>query len=284
MLDSNNAKYGWLANVGAFDYINLTSSNTRNTGTVNWGGFQGFSWSRQGVSDNNRWERSNVSWTDTWKPIDGKPVMTIPTYDDYFSLIDQSDIYAKNIEFGYGIAYGDGATSVATTMDDAYGYTDYDNNGTASTKGMRVCVVYNKTNGDQILFPLGSIGQGRRARVVSPGGSYNVPTGEAGSISYGGVRGVLSSATNALRPLTYNLYRGAGALYWIKQPAIRKPTQTADDWCASWDINYNNVVFNHYSEGSLHQIWSQNAQGTWTSTPRTAENSSDALPIRLIYK
>lgn len=298
ILEENNKQYGWLDNVGGLKYINLgndlnsptrVTSNTHTGNTVNWNQFAGYGWSSQGASD--KWNRANVEWAGTWTPwnsnIPATEQLAVPTYDDFYSLIDTKN--HPEIEFGYGVAYTDGATKVAVSMDDAYGFTDYDNDGNADetglnneTKGMRVCVVYNRENGAQTLFPMGSIGQSRRAIQVSNGGNlFNVSTGGSGSLSYGKLKGPLNSAVNGLRPNTYNLYRMTGAVYWMSTTSLRvQPNgnkDDSDDRTASWDINYNNLVFNHYDYSSLNHETKDGRQ--WTAT-----YSSDALPIKLIYK
>lgn len=295
ILEENNKEYGWLDNVGAFKYINLgpdfnspthVTSNNYTGSTVQWSQFAGYGWSQQGVDD--KWNRANVEWAGTWMPWNSKisDILAVPTYDDFYSLIDTQN--HPEIEFGYGVAYTDGATKVAESMDDAYGFTDYDNDGNPDemgsnneTKGMRVCVVYNKRNGDQTLFPMGSIGQGRRAIAVGNGdGLFNMQTGGPGSLSYGKLRGPLNGPINGLRPNTFNLYRMTGAIYWMATTSFRMQPDgeksNSDDRAASWDINYNNLVFNHYDYSSLNHETKDNR--VWTST-----YSSDALPIKLIY-
>lgn len=272
-LESNNENDGWLVAPGPLRYVYIDpATNTLSNDpsqTISWGNVWGHAWSNQG----GYWNRTDYKWADTWKPIDdNKPDLAVPTYEDYASLIDVNA--SPNIEFGYGIAYGDGATGVATNINDAYGFTDYDNTGNGSAKGMRVCVVYDKSNGDQILFPISSIGQGRRARTTTSDGQVPAVAGASnrpGALSYSGMTAPLSSVTNGLRPLSYNIYRQSGVLYWIRQPY--KWGSGVSDWCASWDINYRNFVFNHYSNVSLQANGSPNKS-----------NCSDALPIRFIYK
>ncbi|MDE6378699.1 MAG: hypothetical protein K2K72_08140, partial [Duncaniella sp.] len=284
ILEKNSEKFGWLANIGQFETMSLNSSGARVPGTANWSNFQGYSWCSSDADAAHRWERATVSWASTWKPTDTSiGDLALPTYDDYYSLIDNENSASTNIEFGYGIAYTDGATEVATTLDNAYGFTDFDNDGNpdagaivdGQTKGMRVCIVYDKTNGNQIVLPIGSTGHGRRPRQVSDSGSEPYGSAPAGTQSYGAMRSVMTSEGNGKRPLTYNHYRNTGAVYWIRKPALRKPNLEDGDWCAAWDINYNNVVFNHYDYGTL---WYR-GNGT-----RSSSNSSDALPMRFIYK
>ncbi len=261
ILEENNRDYGWLDTPGALKCIYLDGNNAQKTQSANWNGFWGHAWTSTGGAS-----RFNAKWADTWKALNkSNQNFAVPTYENYMALVNDA-----NIEFGYGVVYGDGAKHVAKNIDNAYGFVDYNNDGEPDylrtdaeypneTKGIRACVVYDSSNGNQIIFPMGSIGQARRNRNMS------------GTISYGGLRGVLTGNTNTMRPMTYDLYRMPGALYWLKQPAKRSDNSD----CASWDINYNNFVFNHYSDGSL----AKPSDGSITSS-----NSSDALPIRLIYK
>lgn len=292
ILESNEEDYGWLASVTGKElqtaYTDGTGYSTR---SCKWSDMGGHAWTGyRDVSD-----RVKISWADTWKAVNknGKE-LTVPTYEQYVDLRDKC-------EYGYGVVYADGATEVADNVDDAYGYTNFDNaSGSAadSPKGMRACLVYNSNNGDQIIFPIGAVGQGRRAlnpQGLSYSAAYNgtqlsnFPNPGAGALSYGNVCGLLyagalndNGRSNNYRPLTYNLYREPGAVYWFKQPVANRDNALDDDTgSASWDINYYTVVFNPYSSGSL---------GTFKIDDKgerhelEKETSTDALPIKFIYK
>lgn len=273
--ESNSKTYGWLQSVTNRDistaYVN--SNNAVVNRNTTWGSFGGFAWT-QYTSNTSRFDRS---WADTWTPVNNTNIkgnLTIPTYEDYIAL-------QNNCDFGYGVVYGDGASEMATTKETAYGYIDENNSGVESTNGIRACVVYNRSNGNQIIFPLGYVGQGRRARsTFALSGVNNFADPGVGAITYSGARGALSGTGNMNRPITYNLYRSAGALYWFKQPVRRAQTPiwntSKKRRIASWDINYFNLVFNSYDSGSLGDFTDGEALGFATS--------SDALPIRLIYK
>lgn len=260
ILENNNVSKGWLEAIGSgnINYAYVNTSKTISTASDHtWQQIKGAAW-----------DSRTAKWAETWTAINkGNQIFAVPTYENYMALVDD-----PNIEFGYGVVYGDGVTNVAKNLDDAYRFIDYNNDGNddtknskGETKGIRACVVYDSSNGNQIIFPLGSFGQGRRAISV-----WNFDTrrsGKNGALSYGGVEGYVSGDVNSMRPLTYNLYRMPGAVYWINQPAKRSDGTD----CASWDINYNNFVFNHYDNGSL-------------GSSSTGNNTTDALPIRLIYK
>lgn len=277
--ENNITKYNWLTPVNSNQLNNYYIDNNKLTPTTNsWPSLKGTAWSdyKYTYKSNNKnvtvtiKANNNATWAKEWVAINKKnEKFTVPTYEDYMSLVND-----PNVEFGYGVVYGDGVTKVAKNLDDAYRFIDYDNDGNddtknsnGETKGIRACVVYDSSNGNQIIFPLGSYGQGRRAISVW---DFNIgESGKNGALSYSGVEGYVDGNVNSMRPLTYNLYRMPGAVYWINKPAKRSDNTD----CASWDINYNNFVFNHYDKGSLG-----------SGTNLNATTSSDALPIKLIYK
>lgn len=272
--------YGWLKSVtgASLSTAHITANNTVENRDAQWSQIQGFGWTNYSTAQTTQ-ERYTKHWADTWKAVGGfrdNERFTVPTAAQYQSLLD-------NCKFGYGIVYADGATTTQTDNNMAWGFSDTDNNGIDdenSARGIRACIVYDEKNkGHNVIFPLGPVGQARRART-SPYGTSAAPFPDpgSGSLSYGGLRMVMSyNDANLNRPLTYNLYRNTGAVYWIKQPVTKEPSKQAD--YASWDINYYNLVFNPYDYGTL---------GGWTGSKYDkngvdATNSSDALPIKLIY-
>lgn len=248
---------GWIDNIDGKNistaYIN--SSNNVDNRDAKWGSIQGFAWYNYGASQ----DRFSCRWTDNWKAINIEKdvIFQVPTRDQFIALRD-------NCKFGFGIAYADGATKTAESFQDAHEYIDGTNAGGRSTRGSRVCVVYEPDGGRNILFPMGMLGQGRRS---GPNG---------GRLTYSGLTSLLTSDVNLYRPMTYNIYRRPGALYWFRAPY----TENKEPKDASWDLGYSNVVFNPYSTSSL---------GGWNDTKKVpqscdAGSSSDALPIKLIYK
>lgn len=282
ILEKNEADYGWMDIVQDKDLkiAYLNSSNQIVTSTAKWSGFGGFAWTAYSSSAS----RFESKWAENWTVKNNSLVtrtLTVPTYEQLTALRDNS-------EFGYGVIYADGATETATSTTVAYGYTDYDNTGATSANGIRGCIVYDPTNGNQILFPVGKVGQGRRAvstygyTAVNHFGSSTRDESYIGTLSYSGMRSVLSHTTDMLRPITYNLYRSPGAVYWFMQPAYRPVTNTSttDEQrrAASWDINYFTLLFNSYDGTSLGSYDSANNKSI------NYNKSTDALPIRLIYK
>lgn len=160
----------------------------------------------------------------------------IPTLKDWEVLRDKH-------KQGYGVLYGDDATEVAVTTNDAYGYRSANGEG---KRGMRGVFAYNKTTGANIFFPIGAVGYGHRKQQYS-----------------GGKPGVLRySTTNELleaeyRPLLYDLMYQYGAIYW---------TSTEGN---GWDINFNQLDFNVY-----------NYANAWSGS--TNSDYSDACFVRLV--
>lgn len=286
ILESNDKDYGWLQSITdknlSTAYVDGTGYKTRD---AKWSSFGGFAWNNYGNTES----RFDRSWADTWVAVNkGNLELAVPTFEDYGELRDKT-------QYGYGVVYGDGATGVATIAADAFGYTDYDNDanaGSGSPKGVRACIVYDDKTGDQIIFPLGALGQGRRtcnALANTWNSTYNGKelTSFAdpgyGSITYSRMRSLLYSKngdanSNNHRPLTYNIYRQPGAVYWFKQPANKtaESSSSADLRVAGWDINYYTLVFNPYDVSTM---------GDGYISGKDAYNkSSDALPIKFIYK
>ncbi|MDE7419631.1 MAG: hypothetical protein K2N35_05440 [Muribaculaceae bacterium] len=292
ILESNETEYGWLDKVaGNLSTVHLRGSTIEERNAT-WAGIVGYAWTRFINND----DRSYVSWAETWNAVNkNNKELAVPTYDQYLSLRD-------NCSFGYGVVYADGAQSVAKNADDAYGYTNYSNasgENAKSSKGIRACIAYSRDTGDNIIFPLGATGQARRARgnfAPTYNSTYNslnltvFPNPGPGAISYGGVSGLLyadarrDGKNNNDRPLTFNLYREAGGIYWFRKP--NKNTvypNKGNGKVASWDINYYTLLFNAYESGSLGSRDTVYVP-EFKITPITNETSSAALPIKFIYK
>lgn len=166
----------------------------------------------------------------------------VPSYDDFMALTDAC-------EYGFGVFYGSAATSPQTTADEAYGLIDPENEGLFDDpKGMRGVVAYSRETGDQIFFPMGKFGTGRRQGLFIPGGTTGI---YAGQLRYGDVYNVLADAPtnkNVYRPIPYNLPIACGNIYWIDQArAGGGPSNTT---CLGWDMNYFNFDFNPYTNNN----------------------------------
>lgn len=182
----------------------------------------------------------------------------VACHEDYQALYD-----SKDIEMGYGVLYGDGATETATTIADAYGHMGTQND----EKGMRGCFVYNYKTGKNLFFPIGASGYGHRKRSLTPTGGpeykgvlrYNT----ALRWGYFDVVGDTYPDGVASAPLFFDIFRRPGAIYWYG-----KAKDTGSDKTEiGWDINYFTFDF--------HAINRSNVMGTgW--------NDSDALFVRCV--
>ena len=192
---------------------------------------------------NYRNDRNTNNTLGTFYGEDGT-VYRVPTYEDFQNLTEAS-------EFGFGVIYGSSATEPATTAEEAYGLIDPNNEGLFDSKmGMRGVIAYDKESGNQLFFPVGRYGTGRRNNFILTGD-------QAGELRYGDVDYLLTIARNAnnlYRPVPYNLMISSGNIYWIDQ---YYPTA---DGCLGWDMNYFNFDFNAY----------------------TANNYRDACPIKFV--
>ena len=184
----------------------------------------------------------------------------VPTYEEFSDLTNSS-------EFGFGVFYGSAATAPKTTANEAYGLIDPYNEGLFdSENGMRAVVVYDRTSGDQIVFPMGRYGMGTRRMFnvtnLQLGSSYS---SYYGNLHYSDVYKPLTidlsnpNNKNLYRPVPYNLPIVGGCIYWVDQYVAAANTSTGDP-CLGWDINYFNFDFNPY----------------------TANNYRDACPIKFI--
>lgn len=181
----------------------------------------------------------NTKYTDAFTPpISGTIIATL---EDWYTL--------KNQKQGYGVLYGDDATTVATTEEDVYGYRETNSN---KARGMRGVFAYNDKTSAHVFFPISAIGFGHRRENNIPSDGY------AGVLRYGQVNNPLSVTNNAeYRPMLYDLYAQKGAIYWTSSSGN------------AWDINFNQFDFNEYSIGNA-----------WTKS----YEKSDACFIRLVDK
>lgn len=205
----------------------------------------------------------------------------VPTLKDFQALINGA-------QYGIGVLYADGASETATDVDVAYGFYDIDNDATddhngvkgkyGGPSGMRGFIVFNPTNGNQIFFPIGAKGIGRRTNQSNnfnstnpwgfnnqgwTGGQTSVWNGE---LRYGSVPVTLDkwSNNNPNRPITYNIPGAPGAIYWVN--AVEEAAGGTGDVedMYGWDMNYFDLNFNPFSSGVVEG------------------NTGDALPIKLI--
>lgn len=189
----------------------------------------------------------------------------VPTYDDFQALAAQ--------DFGFGVLYANGAPETQEKLDDAYGYFNDGNTHEmeSNPNGMRGVIIYNKDTFNQIFFPIGYSGVGRRTVQITPNTASN------GYLRYGATYYPLSTGANwlnngsnnyhnALRPVSYNLPANPGAQYWIK-------TIPEGTTYAAFDVNYFDFNFSAYDAST-------------GNSPAAAANLNygDALPIKPVVK
>ena len=162
-------------------------------------------------------------WPDA--TIDGENAR-VATKDDWTSIHNKT-----NIQYGYGILYADGATTVQNPVVDAMGYY-YDSpvGENKQTKGMRGIFVYNETTGAQVFFPIGAAGFGRRKGT---GGWAN--TDAPGTLRYAVRSGEMPSPAVMDMPLFWKICDSPGAIYWCRN---------ANSSVTGWDMNYWTYDFN----------------------------------------
>lgn len=187
---------------------------------------------------------NNIGGTNggTWSnaKIDGVSAQ-IASIDDYLALRDD-----PSINYGYGVLYDGSSDHVQMPVKDAYGYyyddpTTEDKNKKVNGKGMRGVFVYNITTGDQIFFPIGASGFGRRKGRATDGESESL-----GVLRYAN-RSKLYNSPDQIkaRPLFYRLYLSPGAIYWVNTQG------TADGHNAwAWDMNYDSFNFTEFSSNA----------------------------------
>lgn len=210
-------------------------------------------------------EKSAVAWGSfdgENKDFDLPGMVTMADFDRLYM--------GKNIEFGFGVLYADGATETADNIDDAYGfyYGDVDGgDGLGATRGMRGVFAYywnplSGTDGSDayladpmncrnIFFPIGRSGYGHRRT----NDTYNA----TGILRYScGRTGEFPSNLLPWMPLFFDLYKRYGAIYWAKDcvtdgihdVGTGKPIADNDNG-TGLDINFFTYDVNYISISNL---------------------------------
>ncbi|MDE6794939.1 MAG: hypothetical protein K2J63_06500 [Muribaculaceae bacterium] len=189
------------------------------------------------VNDGNSLSDYTSTWGTFTSTVNGVTRdYVIPSYDD-FKALDEAD-------YGVGVLYGDNTTEVKKTYEEAYGYQAPNNifTGPATSNGARGMIIYNKFNGNQVFFPMGKNGMGRRTQFNVASQAYY------GVLRYSDVSEPLTSANDYYRPVPYNLPHCPGAIYWLN---TLKERGYADNYpCGGWDMNYFIVDFGPYPDNS----------------------------------
>ena len=175
--------------------------------------------------DTNPWGTNEIEFGSPNLPSGGR----IATYEDFRVLYESDDI-----EMGFGVLYGDGATDTADDIETAYEHQYW--RSEKGQFGMRGCFVYNKTTGKNLFFPVGASGYGHRKEERD--GSED----KKGVLRYASFR--YKEFENDSSPLFYDLYMRPGAVYWLGKlkknyandsEVIKEHGKTS---VFGWDFNY----------------------------------------------
>ena len=255
LIENNaNSKLGPLIAPGNTKF-SLTNGQAKS-----WADINGISFTKS--SDNKQLSQKgeigrDFKWSRFKATVNGETrYYRVPTFEEYNSLLSG--------EYGIGVLYADGATEPADVVDVAYGFEDFDNNGTDESNGttgvyggksgMRGFIVFNPTNAHQVFFPLGARGIGRRT-------IQNATDNSRGVLRYGAVAATLTQEQNKInqyRPIPFNLPASPGAIYWIEQHSNNS------NHFMAWDMNYFDLNFLGYDYACSFY------------------GGGDALPIKLV--
>ena len=161
----------------------------------------------------------------------------------------------------FGIAYADGATTTQMTRK-AYSFSDSLNTGSPNVRGVRGVVIYSHSKADNVFFPFGMSGHGRRKSRDNSNGSRKA----YGVMRYGSVDFKLTDkdAYNNYRPMAYDLPSQSGAAYWVNSGGAEG---------IAIDFNGGNYMSSYLNAADL---FLPPARGQ-------AQQPADACPIKPIY-
>ncbi len=252
--EKNNAKYGLAKSVPS-DYKFILANGNEST----WGEITTCAASTKAFTPMNL-----ISYA---KGIDNGKVVSyrLPTFNEITQIgvvagngdgQTITNTYANDYNNAYGITYADGATRTLETTA-AYSYSDPDNTGRDSRCGMNGVVVYSHSEGDNVFFPFGAIGHGRRRSqywdVVG-----NIRNEEFGFMRYGSLDCRLTRATDNYRPMAWDLPSQKGAAYWINSGGEKG---------IAIDFNAGNYMTYYLNKGDLYTNYDK-------------FDKPDALPIK----
>ncbi len=221
----------------------------------------------------NQWTQvyKNMAGFSVAKTTDGSPMMI----SHAATMRDFEQLYlAKNIQFGYGVLYADGATETQSTLEMVNGWYRDDPSPDKNKKGMRGIFAYhrdpenndNPLNGRNIFLPIGRSGYGHRKNAREDNNNnYNGKGILRYSVSravpayeYGGVYQKFQHVS----PLFEFLYRRMGAIYWARTQTPLKSYLTwngmteddAKSGAGGIDLNYfsfdvNSIVIDALDNG-----------------------------------
>lgn len=214
-------------------------------------------------------DRSEPTTTKTWSNIKGKMSSSWEPENSKLPTIAQiAKMYnTANLQHGFGVLYADGATEVATTVQDAYGYYRHDAAAKRDKRGMRGVFMYywdgksvggSSFNCSNMFFPIGVSGYGqRRSYDIS---TYPTEGKKAGTLRYSAGRtGEMPASAVPWQPQFYDLYRRNGAIYWAKNHVdYNDVTGSKLTDAIAMDLNYYTFDVNIIGRNNMqkHGMWS----------------------------
>lgn len=235
ILAENNKTYGFQSEVGT-NSLSLADGKTKSWKDITAAANKNID--SPGFSD------KAIQVTDITNP-GTKVKVRVASVADYDNLRNANDR-----EFAYGVLYGDDATETLEKIEEVYGYyRDGD-----KRYGMRGCFVYNVKNGNNLFFPIGASGHGKRKTDKTWYDKENI--GGPGSLQYSWRGKKYSEYTekygwNSLkyRPLFEDIYMRPGAIYWCERYEKPRPnsgneTDQQNPAKSFLDINYFTLDFN----------------------------------------
>ncbi|MDE5639425.1 MAG: DUF4906 domain-containing protein, partial [Odoribacter sp.] len=189
------------------------------------------------------------------------------------SLADFNALWeSKVIGNAYGVMYGNDATKTLKKVNEVYGHRRDRHLSNGEGYGMRGVFVYNTSTGDNLFFPIGATGYGRRRHSDGNGGKGTAVLRYASRnkpMDTGNPSG--SPDWVNFRPLFYDLYRRPGAIYWAQRNETVSRT-TGNITGIGWDVNYFTFDFNYLPASNVYGATGQPA------------NTSDACFVRCVEK
>lgn len=221
--------------------IGLKSSNNLRPGygfEANISGKQLECWEAYGSEGSTTFNELRSSNKGFGSDFTGSESTRVSDFNDWNQFFEKIDTYQRY----YGVMYGDECMEPEQSNATSNTYT-----APGDKKGMRGVFVRNVNTGQQLFFPIGNTGYGRRK------GNYNDPIG---TLRYANRSALMDFGTvqklNA--PALYTMKNQLGALYWlndveyridVKEPNIVDGKDTPRPFYA-WDLNYTSFGFGPY--------------------------------------
>lgn len=222
ILASNNRTYSFAHEIGMSD-LETTE------GKKQWGNISGV--------------RASETEKDSWV-LDTEPTTRVATLADFMTIYseNQSD---DPVQYGFGVLYADGATDTQYEISFVNGYYGDLSEADNKTKGMRGCFVYNNQNCNNIFFPIGAEGYGRRkARKKTKNDATIGVMKDPGILRYANRNEEYTTGDIIYRPLFFDLYRRPGAVYWCRDSwKDGEGKSTGKRESSGWDVNYYTLNF-----------------------------------------